>query len=146
MTFAKRIIREKHEVEIGAELSVRNRIDCDINKENAQLARLLPLLLDETISKEEYDNQKTAIKKRIELLQSQKIIQQENTYNWVDTVENTLDFVSRARERFSTGNVETKKMIFKALGSNLLLKDGKLSLDMHSWFLPFKKINDRQFG
>jgi len=146
VTFAKRIIRGKHEVEIGAELSIRNRIDCDINKENAQLARLLPLLLDETISKAEYDNQKTAIKKRIELLQSQKTIQQENTYNWVDTVENTLDFVSRAKERFSTGDVETKKMIFKALGSNLLLKDGKLSLDMHSWFLPFKKINDRQFG
>lgn len=146
VTLAKRIIREKHHTEISAELSIRNRLDHEVNKENAQLGRLLPLLLDETISKEEYEAQKATIKKRIELLRSQKTVQQENTFNWVDIVENTLDFVSHAKEKFNTGDFETRKIIFKALGSNLLLKDGKLTLDMHSWFLPYKKINARQFG
>ncbi len=143
---AKRIIRDKHQDEIVAELSIRNRLDTEIGKENAQLGRLLPLLLDESISKEEYDTQKATIKKRIEILHSQKTIQKDNTFNWIDIVENTLVFVSTAREAFMSGDIEKKKVIFKALGSNLILLDGKLSIDLHSWFVPFKKYNSLQYG
>ena len=146
VTFAKRVIREKHQDEIVAQISIRNRVNNDIETSNKQLWRLLSLLLDESITKAEYDEQKATIKKQIEILESQRNVQKDNTLNWVDIVENTLDFVSKAKEQFLSWDIDTKKAIFKALGSNLSLKDGKLSLELHSWFAPFGKLHGHAYG
>ncbi len=45
-----------------------------------------------------------------------------------------------ARDAFKNGDIEKKKLIFRSLGSNWVLKDGKLQANLHDWFLPFQNI------
>lgn len=39
-----------------------------------------------------------------------------------------------------------KKTIFRTLGWNWTLKDGKLEANLHDWFLPFVKYNQLQLS
>jgi site-specific DNA recombinase len=47
---------------------------------------------------------------------------------WLKNLEKTLNFAESARETFITGNMKVKREILSILGSNLLLKDGKLTI------------------
>ena len=44
-----------------------------------------------------------------------------------------------ARQKFATGDSQTKREIFTALGQNFTLKDRKLFIDKEEWFIPIEK-------
>jgi site-specific DNA recombinase len=48
---------------------------------------------------------------------------------WVELSEKTFEFACTARDRFAKGDVQTKKEILAAVGSNLTLKDKKLRIE-----------------
>ena len=58
---------------------------------------------------------------------------------WNDSVEKTFRFATHAIEGFQKGDMNTKREILKALGTNFLLKDGKIHLDLHPWFTPIRE-------
>jgi hypothetical protein len=53
-----------------------------------------------------------------------------------------FDFTSTALRTFRNGDTETRKITFRSLGSNWTLKDGKLQINRHDWFLSFKNMID----
>ena len=59
-------------------------------------------------------------------------------------MESSLDFISTAKTKFIEWGIQTKKNIFRALGSNLIMLDGKLRVEVNSWFQPFTKIVSEQ--
>ncbi len=71
---------------------------------------------------------------------------EKESVNWADLMERTFDFAKFASEKFKDGDMETKKMIFRALGWNWTLKDGKLKANLHDWFLPFVKFKEEQYS
>jgi len=48
--------------------------------------------------------------------------------DWIKAAENTLTFAEKARADFQSGNLEKRREILTALGSNHILKDKKLSI------------------
>ena len=88
----------------------------------------------------EYDKNKQAIETEIQSLQIRRQELEKESVNWTDLIESTFDFAMYASERFKNGDIETKKLIFRSLGSNWVLKDGKLSADLYNWFVPFKNL------
>jgi site-specific DNA recombinase len=54
----------------------------------------------------------------------------ERVNEWLDIAESYLKFASRASEKFLTGNLQEKKHIFATLGSNFILKDKKMSVEL----------------
>ena len=69
---------------------------------------------------------------------------------WLENAERVFDFARDAQKIFKNGDLQTKKQILAALGSNLLLKDRKLSIDVENALLPImdcakevKDIHDR---
>jgi hypothetical protein len=76
----------------------------------------------------EYGNQ------RIELLKEKAALEEllqdtgHRVDRWVDLSEKTLEFARTARDRFAKGDLATKKDILLSIGSNLTLKDKKLSI------------------
>lgn len=67
----------------------------------------------------------------------------------IELTEKSLIFASQARDRFRNGTMEDKRSILQALGSNLTLKDKKLTILIEKPLLiieeGLKKVNGR-FG
>ncbi len=52
-----------------------------------------------------------------------------------------LAFIEQAKEKFTHGSVSVRKRILSTLGSNLIIKDKILSIDIEKSLLPMKKIS-----
>jgi hypothetical protein len=59
--------------------------------------------------------------------------------DWNALIEDTFDFAQNALKAFKNGNIETRKIIFRSLGSNWTLKDKKLQANLNDWLLPLQK-------
>jgi hypothetical protein len=57
----------------------------------------------------------------------------------VELTEKAFDFATYARAAFIKGSLETKKAILMALGQNLTIIDGKLSIQANKWLQPIAK-------
>lgn len=56
---------------------------------------------------------------------------------WIEFGEKTFNFKCYASVWFEKGYIDTKRSILQALGTNLRLKDKKLAVDIHPFFIPF---------
>jgi predicted metal-binding protein len=54
--------------------------------------------------------------------------------DWVELTEKTFNFARYARIWFAKGDLQTKRTIFACLGSDFILKDGKLALTLRKPF------------
>jgi predicted metal-binding protein len=60
---------------------------------------------------------------------------------WNRTADEMLTFIEQAKEKFTNGSIQVRKRILSTLGSNLLIKDKILSIDIEKSLLPMKKIS-----
>ena len=75
------------------------------------------------------------------LLEKQSANSGQQVNKWIEIAENVFKFASDARERFETGNWQIRKQILGALGSNLILKDQILSIDIEKALLSLQIIS-----
>ncbi len=59
---------------------------------------------------------------------------------WIDLTAQTFNFASTAQEKFEHGSPEIKKLILKAIGSHLVLKDRKLSVEVRKPFAFIQEV------
>jgi site-specific DNA recombinase len=144
VTWAKWVLHRLHGDEIQKQESVFETLNKRIEEEKKKLWKLLPLLMSELITENEYKVNKSQIEEELKLLESKRNNSNKETRNWIEVMENALDFIWTARTMFLTWNIATKKSIFRAIGSNLVMMDGKLSVAVNSWFQPFTKVVSEQ--
>jgi hypothetical protein len=60
---------------------------------------------------------------------------------WMKTGDEMFTFIERAVQRFSHGTLEDRRSILAALGSNLLIKDKILSIDIENCLFPIQNIS-----
>lgn len=60
---------------------------------------------------------------------------------WMKTGDQMFTFIEQAIQRFTHGTLEDRRSILAALGSNLLVKDKKLSIDIENCLFPIQKIS-----
>ena len=60
---------------------------------------------------------------------------------WNKSADEMLTFIEQAADRFKNGPLQVKREILSTLGSNLTLKDKKLSLDVEKCILPMQKVS-----
>ena len=91
------------------------------------------------LSPEEYQRTKQPLMKEQITLEHDIQEQGEETREWVELSERTFNFACYARVWFAEGDLQTKRAIFACLGSDLILQDKKVLLNLHK---PFKYIFD----
>jgi len=91
---------------------------------------------------EEYERLKAEMETKIEQFKIKRKELEKESVDWTELVERTFDFAKLASKTFKNGNLEKKKEIFRAIGWNWTLKDGKLNANLQDWFLPFMKIKE----
>ena len=62
--------------------------------------------------------------------------------HWLELSEKAFIFANNAKYWFESGSIQDKKKILACVGSNLLLKDGKLLTTVQKPFLVIRKGNE----
>ncbi len=86
------------------------------------------------ISNEEYQAMKVQLTQKKQSLEVAVKTKGQEIDEWLELSERTFNFARYARIWFANGDLDTKRAIVACLGSNLLLKDGKLNIQLHPMF------------
>ena len=105
-----------------------------------KIDRLVDLRISGTISEEEFDNKRNELMKEKARLQTLLKTTDQRIDTWIETIEKILKFAQHAHEVFPEGKLLAKKTVLAALGSNLVLKDKILDIDLTKSLLPLQKV------
>jgi len=95
------------------------------------------------LSDEEYAKRKTELLKEKARLEEVLNDTSGRVERWLDTVEKTFDLACYARKWFAKGSPEEKGSILQAIGSNLILKDKKLHIQLKKPLILIEKVVKR---
>ena len=130
-------LRSEHTEEVEQRKLTKDRNRKLLDEVEQKLDRLLDLKLAGDVTDEEYRAKKPSLERDKKDLK--KLV--DNTHDrqdeWIDIMEKAMDFAQTARVRFAEGDPHTKKEIIFNLGSNFVLYDRIVSLDMDS---PLKLV------
>jgi DNA invertase Pin-like site-specific DNA recombinase/predicted metal-binding protein len=108
-----------------------------------KINNLLDMRLNDELSELEFRTKKQELAKEKARLRA-KMDEIESNSNWVESLEetkNTLNFAKDALNKFRNGDEETKKEIFRALGSNLYLLDKKIDIKRNNKLVGLEKVS-----
>lgn len=101
-----------------------------------QLHNLIQMRARTLINDEEYKTQSEPLKKEKEKLREQLREAEKRSDDWQENVDKGFNFATYGRIWFIEGDYETKRDILFSLGSNLMLKDGKVQINIPNWLEP----------
>lgn len=137
LKWAITVLKEQNDIEDYNIKKATENHSRNLNQLTASISNLLNLYISPAnadrslLSDEEYKSQKNSLmqeKGRIE----QEMKQISNSVdNWMELTEKTFNFATYARVWFEQGDFETKTDILRSLGQNLVLKDGKLHIELN---------------
>jgi DNA invertase Pin-like site-specific DNA recombinase/predicted metal-binding protein len=116
------------------------------NDVNKKLDRLVELMISGVITAKEGSEKKQLLedeKKRLFDILSKIDI---HATEWTNLTIQTFNFVKIAQDKFEFGTIEQKKTILKVIGSNLVLKDRKLSITLRTPFTYIQKVVSKLKG
>jgi DNA invertase Pin-like site-specific DNA recombinase len=97
------------------------------------------------LSDAEYSRQRADLLKQKAVLEEMLRDTGHGVEKWLESSEKVFDFATTARERFANGNCAMKKETLAAVGSNLILKDRKLSIQaLEPFFILAKTLHPHQ--
>ncbi len=101
-----------------------------------QLDNLTKMRYRELIDDETFIKERDVLQNEITVLKRDTLTIEDRAENWMELTEKTFQFAVHARGHFLNGTKEEKKNVLSALGSNLLLKDKKLTIIANKCFVP----------
>jgi site-specific DNA recombinase len=144
---ALQYLREENDKEITSRADVinsqRRAYDgCLKRLDNLFQLKISPSNVDgNLLSDEDYAKRKAEIIKEKVRLEVMLDATSGRIERWLDIAEKTFDFACNARSMFEIGDFEAKSQILQVLGSNLILKDKKLSMDLKKPFSVIEKVS-----
>ncbi|MDP3779328.1 MAG: recombinase family protein [bacterium] len=143
--WALEYLHETHEHEVAGRNSIlqsqqKRYQDCLKRLDNLVKLKTSPQNADGILlSDEEYGRQRTELLKEKAQLEELFRDTGQRVEHWLELTEKTLEFACSARKWFAEGNMKIKKVILTAIGSNLILKDKKLTIEAKKPFLILEK-------
>ena len=100
---------------------------------------------EELMTAQELQMVKSTLLKEKAILEKDLKEQGKTIEEWVELSARTFNFARYARMWFANGNMETKRAVFAALGSHLIIQNQKLNVELHPYFkIIFENIKDAE--
>ena len=132
-------LKKVHKQESSSRQAVVKSQQAAYKNITGKLDKLLEMRMGEEISEEEYRNKKSEfLKKRTQLKENLENECQRQD-KWLKLAERAFNFARYARFWFAEGDLQQKREILATLGSNLILKDKKLTLHAAKPFFILQK-------
>ena len=139
-SFAMKWFKKENEKEVGSRNAIVKANERAYKTCLAKIDGLTDMRAGGEISAEEFAERK------IKFLSEKKQLSGlfENTDKrvdgWLDTADKMLTFIENAKYKFENGTTQTRRAILSTLGSNLILKDKILNIDIEKSLFPIKRI------
>lgn len=117
------------------ELNTKRLADITDRKE-----KLYYMKIDGLFSETEYQKRKSEILMEESLIR-ESVLKPQTEY-WEKVIDNSISFATSVTTLFQYGDVYTRKMVLRILGSNLLLKDKKVEIEAKKAFVFLKDVQD----
>lgn len=131
-------LKEMHSLEIGKRQQIFETQQRNVEEIQKRQDRALTFLLDGTITKEQYNLQKSELEESLMREKTRLGETEKRANNWRELTENVLHFSSLASESLKNGEIQVQREILSSLGWNHRIKDKKLLVNIHSWFNVLK--------
>ena len=149
LEWAKKKLRKQTDVEITTQEQARKNLEKKFQNCTKALNNLIKLKISpensngELLSNEEFSLQKKTLIK--EQKEAEKNLNEwtGKQHKWIDLTAKTFEFCSVAKKKFETGTIWDKRRILRCVGSNLFLKDGKLTIEPKKVFKLIEKHVER---
>lgn len=140
-TFAMKWFRKENEKEVVSRDSVVNSQQRGYKAVLAKIDGLTDMRAGGEIPAEEFTKKRAGL--LVEKAQFEKMFNDtgKRIDKWIDTGDRMFDFIENAKDKFKNGKPEVKRSILSTLGSNLILKDKILSLDIEKSLFPLKRVS-----
>ncbi len=137
LDFALEVLRETNEQEVESRDDILHNHYQNLHDIQKRIDNLLALYISdnntsrELLSEEEFKDSKNGLIR--EKTSIQRTIDHINAESdqWLELTEKTFEFATYAKHWFHNGSPEEKTGILRAFGTNFILKDQKLTIEVH---------------
>ena len=135
-TWALESLGIEHEREVKKRSTIFDSLQKTLSDTYAQLDNLTRMRVRDLIDDSQYTKERDRLKLEIENLQGEIKKTESRAERWLELTEQVFDFATYAHNAFLKGDLQVKREIMLALGSNPTIIDGKLRIEPHKWFVP----------
>ena len=140
-TFAMKWLKEKNKEQAETVKTVVNAQQKAYNACVRKIEGLTDMRAGGEIGAEEFAERKEKVLAEKEKLGQQFKNNDERINQWIETGDQMFTFIEKAQQKFNTGLPEVKRGILSTLGSNLVIKDKRVSVDIEKSILPLRRIS-----
>lgn len=130
--------------ETGDRKIMKKSLENKFENASRKMENLIKLKIEdpELFTHEEFKSQKnTIISEKNEAISAlQDLDKRQN--DWIDLADKTFSFCRVAKEKFENGTDKEKRLILSCIGSKIILKDGKLTIEAKKIFQTIQKASD----
>lgn len=102
---------------------------------------LTQMKIDQSIEPDEFDRQlKPFMDEEKQIREAMAV---DEVPQWAKLIDDTLDFAKNMTEIFDSGDIFTKQMVLKIIGSNLYLKDRYIRIEAKTAFIGLKEVQTK---
>lgn len=139
LTWALEVLNSQNDMEIQTRQKIYENQYNTLESFQTQLDNLTRMRYRELITDEEYLGERKSLQDQILKLRSNVQTTEKRTDDWLELTEKTFEFATYARVHFNKGDINTKREIVRALGSNPIIKAGKVRIEAYKWLAPIKE-------
>lgn len=137
--WALEYLHEVHEQKVDDRTVIYKSLQEAYNAIQGKLDSLLDLRIKELISDSEYTQKKEILLKELSGLKERLGDTEDRASKWLKLSEKTFNLACYARSWFENGGLEDKKSILLIIGSDFVLKDGNIKIQLQK---PYFVIQD----
>jgi site-specific DNA recombinase len=101
-----------------------------------EISELIDMRASKEITPEEFAEKKPKLETEKNRLKGMLDSIDDRATKWHKKADELFDFARDAVDKFNNGGIEDKRYVLSRLGSNLILKDKKLVIDLEETFIP----------
>lgn len=140
-TFAIKWLKERNAEEAKAVKAVVNSQQKAYNAVIRKIEGLTDMRAGGEISAEEFAEKKEKLLEEKKKFTDQFENNDKRVDHWIETGDQMFTFIEKARDKFKNGSPEVKRAILSTLGSNLVIKAKRISVDIEKSILPLRRIS-----
>ncbi|MBI2550899.1 recombinase family protein [Candidatus Uhrbacteria bacterium] len=130
-------LRYMHDQECTDRSHIYRSVQDAYNDVQAKLDRLTDMRLSDLLTDDEYSRQKERLVAEQRHLKERMGDTEQRAESWLKKVEEAFDFAQHAQYWFAQGNIQEKRNILVKLGSNAVLKDGIVRIELNDLWKRF---------
>ncbi len=137
--WALEALRQNNDQEIDERTTIHKQQAKSLLGTQKQLDNLTKMRLKDLLTDEEYIEQREELSGEARRLKELLRDTEDRAEKWLELTEKTFDFATYARGNFLSGDSKARREIFTSLGNSFTLRDNRLHIELHEWFLPIQK-------